>query len=205
MNDFARGYASLALSLLFQRHLPKPVADKICLVMSGAPKAAWRRIGGRTRRRHWRAGPALAIGRAHTDALAAERLGPLAQVEAVAAGVRAAMADTGISDPGDVDFVQVKCPLLTVARTAEAEARGASVATKDTLKSMGLSRAASALGVAAALDEIQASNLREAEVVVRWDLYSGRASCSPGSIAGNEIVVFGCRGPGPARWRSIMR
>ena len=194
VNDFARGYASLALSLLFQRHLPKPVADKICLVMSGGTE------GGMAP--HWTVferaedtgapGPALAIGRAHTDALAAERLGRLAQVEAVAAGVRAAMADAGISDPGDVHFVQVKCPLLTVARTAEAEARGASVATKDTLKSMGLSRAASALGVAAALAEIQASNLREADIAVRWDLYSGRASCSAGvELLGHEIVVFG--------------
>ena len=40
VNDFARGYASLALSLLFQRHLPKPVADKICLVMSGGTEGA---------------------------------------------------------------------------------------------------------------------------------------------------------------------
>ena len=71
VNDFARGYASLALSLLFQRHLPKPEADKICLVMSGGTE------GGMAP--HWTvferaegngaAGPALAIGRAHTAAL----------------------------------------------------------------------------------------------------------------------------------------
>ena len=158
VNDFARGYASSCLSLLFQRHLPKEQADKICLVMSGGTE------GGMAP--HWTvferaegngaAGPALAIGRAHTAALPAEHLGRLAQVDAVAAGVRTAMADAGIDDAGDVHFVQVKCPLLTVARTAEAEARGASVATRDTLKSMGLSRAASALGVAVALGEIDA-------------------------------------------------
>ena len=48
---------------------------------------------------------------------------PLGQVDAVAEGVRAAMADAGIADPADVHLVQVKCPLLTSDRIAEA--RGA--------------------------------------------------------------------------------
>jgi cyanuric acid amidohydrolase len=84
VNDFARGYASLALSLLFQRHLPKAQADKICLVMSGGTE------GGMAP--HWTiferaddtgaSGPALAIGRAHTAALPAEHLGRMAQVDA---------------------------------------------------------------------------------------------------------------------------
>lgn len=138
------------------------------------------------------AGPALAIGRAHTAALPAEHLGRMVQIEAVTAGVRVAMADAGIDDVGDVHFVQVKCPLLTVARAAEAEARGASVATRDTLKSMGLSRAASALGVAVALGEIVPSRLSDADIGSRWDLFSGRASCSAGvELLGHEIVVFG--------------
>ena len=74
VNDFARGYASLALSLLFQRHLPKAQAYKICLVMSGGTE------GGMAP--HWTiferaddtgaSGPALAIGRAHTAALPAK-------------------------------------------------------------------------------------------------------------------------------------
>ena len=194
VNDFARGYASLALSLLFQRHLPKAQADKICLVMSGGTE------GGMAP--HWTiferaddtgaSGPALAIGRAHTTALPAEHLGRMAQVDAVAAGIGMAMADAGIDDAGDVHFVQVKCPLLTVARTAEAEARGANVATRDTLKSMGLSRAASALGVAVALDEIAPSRLSDADIGSRWDWFSARASCSAGvELLGHEIVVFG--------------
>jgi len=132
-------------------------------------------------------GPALAIGRAHTAALPAEHLGRMAQVDAVAAGIGMAMADAGIDDAGDVHFVQVKCPLLTVARTAEAEARGANVATRDTLKSMGLSRAASALGVAVALDEIAPSRLSDADIGSRWDWFSARASCS----AGVELLVSG--------------
>ena len=101
-------------------------------------------------------GPALAIGRAHTPAIRPEQLGRMAQVELVAAGVRAAMADAQIADAADVHFVQIKCPLLTAQRIAEAEARGQTVSTRDTLKSMGLSRAASSLGVAIALGEIDA-------------------------------------------------
>jgi cyanuric acid amidohydrolase len=194
VNDFARGYATLALSLLLQRHLSAEQAGKVCLVMSGGTE------GGMAP--HWTvferaeangvSGPALAFGRAHTAALPPEHLGRVAQIEAVAAGVRAAMADAAIGDSSDVHFVQVKCPLLTVQRIGEAEGRNATVATRDTLKSMGLSRAASALGVAVALGEINAAELTDADIGSRWELWSGRASCSAGiELLGHEIVVFG--------------
>ena len=194
VNDFARGYATLTLGLLFQRHLPKAQADKICLVMSGGTEGGMAPHWTIFERAEGQDGPspALAFGRAHTAALPAEQLGRHAQIDAVAAGVRAAMADAGIDDPADVHFVQVKCPLLTVARVAEAEARGGTVATRDTLKSMGLSRAASALGVAVALGELERSAMGEADIASRWELWSGRASCSAGvELLGHEIVVFG--------------
>ncbi len=194
VNDFARGYASLVLSQLFQRFLPAEQAAKICLVMSGGTE------GGMAP--HWTVfersegngakGPALAFGRAHTPAISAEHLGRLAQVDKVASAVRAAMADAGIVESADVHFVQVKCPLLTVQRIADAERRGATVVTSDTLKSMGLSRAASALGVAVALGEIKHSLLRDAQIGSDWNVWSGRASCSAGvELLGHEIVVFG--------------
>ena len=66
------------------------------------------------------------------------------------------------------------------------------MATRDTLKSMGLSRAASALGVAVALGEIAPSRLSDADIGNRFDLFSGRASCSAGvELLGHEMVVFG--------------
>jgi cyanuric acid amidohydrolase len=125
VNDFARGYASLALGLMFQRYLPKPQAERICLVMSGGTEGGMAPHWTVFERAEGEGGsvPALALGRAHTPALPAEHLGRMAQVEAVAAGVRAAMADAGIANSSDVHFVQVKCPLLTVARIGEAEAR----------------------------------------------------------------------------------
>jgi cyanuric acid amidohydrolase len=137
-------------------------------------------------------GPALAIGRAHTMPLPAEDLGRAGQIALVAEGVRAAMRDAGITDPGDVHFVQIKCPLLTAQRIGDATARGKTVATSSTLKSMGLSRAASALGVAVALGELKADTIAERDIGENWSLHSGRASCSAGiELLGHEIVVLG--------------
>src|SRR6516162_1852171 len=194
VNDFSRGHASLALSLLFKRHLPTEEAARICLVMSGGTEGAMAP--------HWLVfecaagdgtkGPSLAIGRAHTPALPFEHLGRLAQVDQVAAAVRAAMRDAGIDDAADVHFVQIKCPLLVAQRMAEADRRGAAVATRDTLKSMALSRAASALGAAVALGEIDRAALCDTHIGASWSLWSGRASASAGiELINHEIVVMG--------------
>jgi cyanuric acid amidohydrolase len=194
VNDFARGYAALALNLMFQRHLSADQAAKICLVMSGGTEGGmaphWtvfeRAEGGKSDR------PALAIGRAHTAALPAVHLGRMPQVDMVAAAVRAALADAGIDNPAAVHFIQVKCPLLTAQRVRDADERGATLATRDTLKSMGLSRAASALGVAVALGEIEGSRLNDERIGSDWSLWSGRASCSAGvELLGHEVIVFG--------------
>jgi cyanuric acid amidohydrolase len=103
-----------------------------------------------------------------------------------------AIADAGLDSVADAHFVQIKCPLLTADRVAEAERRGASTATRDTLKSMGLSRAASALGVGVALGEIARANLTEADIGRNFALHSGRASTSAGvELVDHEIVVLG--------------
>jgi cyanuric acid amidohydrolase len=194
VNDFSRGLATTHLAMLFKRHLPAEAADRICLIMSGGTE------GGMAP--HWivlergeGAGsktPSLAIGRAHTPALPFEQLGRVGQVEKVAAGVRSAMQDAQITNIDDVHFVQIKCPLLTAQRVGDADRRGVSVATRDTLKSMGLSRAASALGAAAALGEIDAARIVDADIGVNWDLWSGRASSSAGiELFNHEIVVLG--------------
>ena len=194
VNDFSRGLGTTHLMLLFRRYLPVETADRICLVMSGGTE------GGMAP--HWvvlerseAAGgtsPALAIGRAHTPPLPFEQLGRLFEVEQVAEGVRAAMRDAGIADVANVHFVQIKCPLLTAQRIGEADARGVKVATRDTLKSMGLSRAASALGAAVALGEINKSKISDADIGTNFDLWSGRASASAGiELLNHEIVVLG--------------
>ena len=107
---------------------------------------------------------------------------------------REAMARAGIDDPEDVHFVQVKCPLLTSARIAGGRrARPRASATHDTYASMGLSRGASALGIALALGEVARRGPRRTPPSAsRRDLYSGRASASAGiELMRNEIIVLG--------------
>ncbi|MGO8112807.1 ring-opening amidohydrolase, partial [Rhizobium leguminosarum] len=59
-------------------------------------------------------------------------------------------------------------------------------------KSMGLSRGASALGVAVALGEIDATSIGDADICTRFDLFSRCASTSSGGeLTDHEIIVLG--------------
>lgn len=199
VNDFTRAFAAAEFRRLLARHAGEPAAEAVCLVMSGGTEGAlaphWlvleRREGGQGRR------PSLALGRAHTPSLPPEDLGRRRQAVMVAEGVRAAMDDAEIYDPADVHFVQVKVPLLTAARVAAAVAQGADVATRDTLKSMGLSRGAAALGVAVALGEVEPEAVTDEVIGSDTSLWSARASTSAGvELEDHEIVVMGMSG----RW-----
>jgi cyanuric acid amidohydrolase len=142
----------------------------------------------------------LALGRARTPALASEHLGRVEQIALVAEGVRAGMADAGITDPADVHYVQVKCPLLTMERIKAAEARGARTVVRDTLKSMAFSRGASALGVGVALGELSLKDLSDDMICSYFSVHCGRAATSGGvELLDHEIMVAGMssawRGP----------
>ena len=205
VNDFSRGFASRALKDLLARHLPREEADAVCIVMSGGTEGALAPHIVVFERRDVDGPPetgALALGRARTGSLPPEHLGRLAQVDLVADAIRAAMADAGVVDPADVHFVQIKCPLLTLDRIAEAESRGKTTATRDPLKSMGLSRAASSLGIAVALGEIARETLTDERIGRDFRLFSSRASASAGvELTDHEIVVLGSA-PG---WRGPLR
>jgi len=193
VNDFTRGFATRALQDSLRN--AGADADGACLVMSGGTEGALaphfvvfeaREVDERAR------DGALAVGRARTPPLPFEHLGRLAQVDSVALTVRKAMRDAGVERATDVHFVQIKCPLLTADRIAEAEGRGETVATRDTLKSMAFSRAASALGVAVALGEVKREQLTDDAVGRDMSLYSSRASTSAGvELVDHEIVVLG--------------
>jgi cyanuric acid amidohydrolase len=189
--------AGIALGAAFA-NASAVAADKVkvvCLVMSGGTEGGlaphWLVFErGEASTTHGR--PALAIGTARTPDLPPEALGRRAQIEMVAEGMRHAMRDAEIDDPADIHFVQVKCPLLTLARVREAAERSADTATRDTLKSMGLSRGASALGVAVALGETGPDAIADAGIGVDVSLWSARASASAGiELMGHEIVVLG--------------
>ena len=195
VNDYARGYAALALKLMFTRHLGVEPADKVCLVMSGGTEGVLSphyvvlaRSGTAPAAPH--AQQALANGTAIRAALPAEQVWRNAHVQSVAAAVKAAMAEAHISDPRDVHFVQVKCPCITSARAESAKVRGQTVVTTDPNRSMALARAAGAFGVALALGEIEAVD--ESAMLRDFGVLSNCASISSGvEVEANEVIVLG--------------
>jgi cyanuric acid amidohydrolase len=198
VNDFTRAYAVEALAAMLARRLgttPEQVLARIAMVMSGGTEGGLSPhflVLGMRESDAPAAGAALALGTAFTREFLPEELGRLAQIRATAEAVREAMAHAGIVHPSDVHYVQVKCPLLTSERIAGARRRGQAVATEDSYASMGLSRGASALGVALALGEVSEAALADSIVGQDWSLFSRVASCSAGvELTRNEVVVLG--------------
>jgi cyanuric acid amidohydrolase len=153
VNDFTRSYALSALSAALAPRLgidPEAVPSRIAMVMSGGTEGGlsphfliFATTRGSEPLPHRKA---LAIGTATTEPLRPEDIGRMAQVNATATAVRSAMGHANI-DADDVHWVQVKCPLLTKERIAEAAARGTRTATTDTYASMGLSRGAGTMAL----------------------------------------------------------
>lgn len=199
VNDFTREYAVAALCTALAPQLgltPHEVEQRIAFVMSGGTEGVLSpHITVFTRREAERpaglTGKRLSIGMAHTRDFLPEELGRSAQIAETAKAVKAAMADGGILEPADVHFVQIKCPLLTSERVAAANARGNKTATTSAYSSMAYSRGASALGVAVALGEI-GPDLRDEDVLRRYDLFSKVASTSSGiELMHNVVIVLG--------------
>jgi cyanuric acid amidohydrolase len=201
VNDFTRGYATLAMKHAVAALSGRPfddVAKHVAFVMSGGTEGGlsphW--IVFETRDSAPTSAPpsraTLAIGVAMTPDFAPQDIGRLTQIEATAAAVTRAMADAGIRSPADVHYVQVKCPLLTRERIERAQRAGHEVVTEDTYLSMGYSRGASALGVALALGELTPEAAAAARVCDDAALYSGCASTSAGiELMQNQVMVLG--------------
>jgi cyanuric acid amidohydrolase len=200
VNDFTREYAVAALCAALAPQLglsPEEVEQRIAFVMSGGTEGVLSpHITVFTRqdvpqRPAGLSGKRLSIGMAHTRDFLPEELGRSAQITETAKAVKAAMEDAGIADPADIHFVQIKCPLLTSDRVEAANARGNKTVTTSAYSSMAYSRGASALGVAVALGEI-ASDIRDDDVLQRYDLFSRVASTSSGiELMHNVVIVLG--------------
>jgi cyanuric acid amidohydrolase len=229
VNDFTRGFATATLKALLARMTGRTAAEierAVAMVMSGGtegglsphwlvftvgddPRATATATGtvtaaamGAARGAATGANGRLAVGTAMTRRFLPEEIGRSAQVRETAAAVRQAIAAAAIADVADVHYVQVKCPLLTKARIAEAAGRGAAVATADTYASMAYSRGASALGVAAALGEIDADTLDDARILADRALFSARAATSAGiELMENQVMVVG----NSAAWGGALR
>ena len=202
VNDFTRDFATQAWCALLAPHLgitPHAAHQRVAFVMSGGTEGVLsphctvftRRSGGTPQPGLKR----LAVGISFTRDFLPEEIGRMAQVHETARAVADAMRDAGIDQPGDVHFVQIKCPLLTAAKITAARARGCETVTHDTYESMGASRGASALGAALALGEVDASLLTDSAICRDWSLHSGTASTSAGiELENNVVIVMGMSG-----------
>jgi cyanuric acid amidohydrolase len=199
VNDFTREYAADAWCHFLAPALgctPHEVHGRVALVMSGGTEGVLS-PHFTVFARHWvDTAPGnekrLVIGVAQTREFLPEELGRRAQIRATAEATRSAMRDAGITDPADVHFGQVKCPLLTSDKVAQAISRNVSAVTHDSYESMGYLRGASALGVALGLGELQPAQVTDDAVLGDWALYSSRASASAGiELQCNVVIVLG--------------
>jgi ring-opening amidohydrolase-like protein len=141
----------------------------------------------------------LAIGAAISEEILPEDIGRPAMIEKLAAGVRTAMKDAGITHAQDVHYVQTKTPLLTIDSAADAVRRGKTVACA-VQESSRISNGTAALGVAVGLDEIRMP--REDQICRDLSLYSSVASCSSGvEFSRAQIVLLGNRLGAGGRYR----
>jgi barbiturase len=211
VNDFTRILADQAFRRILLKLGTRGEADiaQIPMVWSGGcdgvitPHAT---VFARNAKTGLANAPRLAVGTALSEELLPEDIGRPAMVEKVAAAVRLAMADAGISDPKDVHYVQTKTPLLTIDSVRDAESRGKQVAC-EVHDSMGVSNGTTALGIAVALGE---TTMPRAEQICRdLDLYSSVASCSSGvELVQAQIVLLGNKAGAGGRYRighAVMR
>ncbi|MDP2412150.1 MAG: ring-opening amidohydrolase [Pseudolabrys sp.] len=211
VNDFTRILADQGFRRVLMKHGKRSEAEihNVPMVWSGGcdgvitPHAT-------VFARNDKTGPAdkarLVIGTSLSAELLPEDIGRLAMVEKVAAAVKAAMKDAGITDPKDVHYVQTKTPLLTIDSVLDAESRGQHVAC-EVHESMGVSNGTTALGIAVALGEIAMPKAEE--ICKNLDLFSSVASCSSGvELTQAQIVLLGNKPGAGGRYRighAVMR
>ena len=197
VNDYTREYATAMLAACLGRFLGLEAAQvgrRVAFVMSGGTEGVLSpHLTVFARRPATSGAPAgqkrMSIGIAFTRDFLPEEIGRRAQIEQTADAVRRAMQDGGIASAGDVHFVQVKCPLLTPAKIAQARSRGQEPVTADPYESMAYSRGASALGVALATGEAEAGAISDDAVLHDWSLSSSVASSSAGIELEHNVVI----------------
>jgi cyanuric acid amidohydrolase len=200
VNDFTRAYASSAVEAALGAR-----GDGASIIMSGGTEGILTphlllfadgpadADGGEAAAAPAAAGAGrLSLGVARTRAFAPQEIGRRVQAEATRDAVLAACRDAGLT-PAELCFAQIKCPLLTPERVAAVAPTPC--ATEDCYHSMGLSRGASALGVALATGEVPAGQLDEAMAALctPTDEYrSAVASASAGiELMHSEVFVLG--------------
>ncbi len=199
VNDFSRGLATMAAERAISSHSEfdlHQINKKVMLIMSGGTEGimtphftAFSRLPP-TEPTNMES--RLVGGTTQTRAFDPEDIGRLPQVKATEQAVKTAMEKASIQDPDDIEFVQVKCPLLTASDIENARVSERTVVTKDTYKSMAYSRAASALGVGVATGELTIENITNDIICQDPSVYSSVASTSAGvELDHSEVLVLG--------------
>jgi cyanuric acid amidohydrolase len=188
VNDFSRPLAHRCFRDVIGKRTNKPaevVDNDVAFVMSGgcegiiAPHATIFVKRNSTKAPPSKPQKRLTFATANTRELLPEELGSEVHVRLVAEAVKAARASANIGDLADIHYVQVKCPLLTSQRINDAKSRGRKTITEDTLRSMGFSNGASALGIALGLGEIEDIDPRD--ICTNAEIYTTRGAAPPGS------------------------
>ncbi|KAI9150784.1 Cyanuric acid amidohydrolase [Paramyrothecium foliicola] len=137
-------------------------------------------------------GLSAAVG--HTRTFAPHEVGTDEQARQVAATVAKLVEELGVTSD-QVHLVLIKCPLLTSDSLQAIRAQGKVPITTDTYESMAKSRYASAIGIGAALGEVQEQDIPEA--LARGEQWSAKASCSSGAELENCHVLVLASTPSP--------
>ena len=189
VNDFTRGFATQTLRAYLGEKIGMSAAKQIVYIMSGGTEGVLSpHLNVFTRQAslpesspHW----GLVMGISRTRTFSPEEVGSLVMIETVAAAVQSALNEAGLV-PENVHFVQIKCPLVQASQAKQAGSR------RSSYQSMAYSRAASALGVAIALGELQLEQIASESICQNFDLYSATASASAGVELQNcEVFVLG--------------
>jgi len=201
-DPYARGYATLAMEVLLSERLhisraevfariPMMMIGGVGGIMSPHINLFIKQPGGAAGK-----GKRLALGVASSRVLLPEEYGTMVEVDLVTAAVRAAMQDAGITDPAQIECVEVKCPAMTPARIAEAEKRGKKVVNGNPAVASSLAKGACALGVAVATGEVERSKLADGMINVEKSLFSSVASTSAGGeqVACRVLVIGNVEG-----------
>jgi cyanuric acid amidohydrolase len=198
-NDFTRALATIAVAGVLAQATgdsPEAITERVALMWSGGTEGVISpHMTVVTRDDSVAGDPAggggLAVSVQRTTRIAAEEIGTLSQIDAVADATRRAMADLSLRDAADVHYVQIKGPLLTPTAIADAKARGVSVVTNDPNASKAFARGATALGVAVALEEVERDAITADRITRDASLYSRVAATSAGGeVSACEVVLF---------------
>jgi cyanuric acid amidohydrolase len=201
-DPYARGYATLAMEVLLSERRGrsrKQIFETIPMMMIGGVGGIMsphiylfiKKRGGTPGK-----GKRLALGVANSRELEPEEYGTMIQVDLVADAVHQAMKDAGISNPSQIECVEIKCPAMTPARIADTEKRGQKVVNGNPVVASSLAKGACALGVAVATGEVERIKLKRGIINVDKLLYSSVASISAGGeqVACRVLVIGNVEG-----------